>query len=58
MPVEQPVSMTLTTDTVMQSFVIPALGGQIYAMPGMTTKLNLIADQLGNHGGRKYTVQW
>ena len=45
--VDHPVSMTLTTDTVMQSFVIPALGGQIYAMPGMTTKLNLIADQTG-----------
>ena len=50
-PVEQPASMTLTTDTVMQSFVIPALGGQIYAMPGMTTKLNLIADQLGTMEG-------
>ena len=51
MPVEQPVSMTLTTDTVMQSFAIPALAGQIYAMPGMTTKLNLIADQLGSMEG-------
>ena len=50
-PVDHPASMTLTTDTVMQSFVIPALGGQIYAMPGMTTKLNLIADQLGTMEG-------
>ena len=46
-PVDHPAAMTLTTDTVMQSFVIPALGGQIYAMPGMTTKLNLIGDQIG-----------
>ena len=51
MPVDQPVSMTLTTDTVMQSFSIPALAGQIYAMPGMTTELNLIADQLGSMEG-------
>ena len=50
-PVDHPASMTLTTDTVMQSFVIPALGGQIYAMPGMTTKLSLIADQLGTMEG-------
>ena len=50
-PVDHPASMTLTTDTVMQSFVIPALGGQIYAMPGMTTELNLIADQLGTSEG-------
>ena len=50
-PVDHPASMTLTTDTVMQSFVIPALGGQIYAMPGMQTKLNLIADQLGTMEG-------
>ena len=50
-PVDHPASMTLTTDTVMQSFVIPALGGQIYAMPGMTTELNLIADQLGTMEG-------
>ena len=50
-PIDQPASMTLTTDTVMQSFMIPALGGQIYAMPGMTTKLNLIADKLGTIEG-------
>ncbi|MDB2685827.1 hypothetical protein N9Y42_01275 [Mariniblastus sp.] len=50
-PVDQPASMTLTTDTVMQSFMVPALGGQIYAMPGMSTQLNLIADQLGTSEG-------
>ena len=50
-PVDHPASLTLTTDTVMQSFVIPALGGQIYAMPGMQTELNLIADKLGSMEG-------
>jgi len=50
-PQDRPVSMTLTTDTVMQSFMIPALGGQIYAMPGMVTKLNLAADRTGTFEG-------
>lgn len=44
-PVKQQVAMELTTDTVMQSFMIPALAGQIYAMPGMTTQLHVVADQ-------------
>ncbi|MBO4967205.1 MAG: COX aromatic rich motif-containing protein, partial [Pseudomonas sp.] len=30
---------------VMNSFFIPGLGGQIYAMAGMTTKLHLIANR-------------
>lgn len=29
----------------MNSFFIPGLGGQIYAMAGMTTKLHLIANK-------------
>lgn len=47
MPVDHPVAMTLTTDTVMQSFIISALAGQINAMAGMTTKLHVMADQAG-----------
>ena len=50
-PQDRPVSMELTTDTVMQSFMIPALGGQIYAMPGMVTRLNLEADRTGEFEG-------
>ncbi|MFC2967302.1 cytochrome ubiquinol oxidase subunit II [Acidimangrovimonas pyrenivorans] len=50
-PQDRPVSMQLTTDTVMQSFTIPALAGQIYAMPGMQTKLNFKADKLGKFEG-------
>ena len=46
-PADRPVRFTLTSDTVMQSFFIPALGSQIYAMAGMVTKLNLIADRTG-----------
>ena len=47
LPVASPVSMRLTTDTVMQSFMAPGLAGQIYAMPGMVTRLNLLADREG-----------
>ncbi|MBW4047629.1 MAG: ubiquinol oxidase subunit II [Proteobacteria bacterium] len=49
-PVDRPLQLELTSDTVMQSFMIPQLGGQIYAMAGMRTELNLMADQLGHYG--------
>lgn len=50
-PVGQPVAMELTTDTVMQSFRISALAGQIYAMPGMRTALHFQADAPGETRG-------
>ncbi|WP_346219558.1 cytochrome ubiquinol oxidase subunit II [Fulvimarina sp. MAC3] len=50
-PVGRPVELTLTTDTVMQSLLIAPLTGQIYAMPGMTTKLNFSATKAGNAEG-------
>ena len=50
-PQDRPLSLRLTSDTVLQSFMVPALGGQIYAMPGMQTQLNLQADKPGRFGG-------
>ena len=50
-PVGRPVELTLTTDTVMQSLLISSLTGQIYAMPGMTTKLNFSATRTGEAEG-------
>ncbi|MEQ3657851.1 MAG: ubiquinol oxidase subunit II [Glaciecola sp.] len=50
-PVGASVSLNITTDTVMQSFMVPALAGQIYAMPGMRTKLNILADKEGRFLG-------
>ncbi|PQO98390.1 MULTISPECIES: ubiquinol oxidase subunit II [Pseudomonas] len=44
-PAHTPVNFKITSDAVMNSFFIPALGGQIYAMAGMQTKLHLIANQ-------------
>lgn len=50
-PNGQPLSMKLTTDTVMQSFLIPSLGSQIYAMAGMVTQLNLVSRHKGRFEG-------
>ena len=50
-PAGRPVHLELTSDTVMQSFFIPQLGSQIYAMAGMRTQLNLKADRPGVYLG-------
>ncbi len=51
-PSQTPLSLKITSDTVMNSFFIPALGGQIFAMAGMETRLNLLADAPGRFVGR------
>jgi cytochrome o ubiquinol oxidase subunit 2 len=51
-PSGTPLALRITSDTVMNSFIIPALGGQIYAMAGMQTRLNLLADKPGRFMGR------
>jgi cytochrome o ubiquinol oxidase subunit 2 len=51
MPVGTPVSFNITSDTVMNSFFIPQLGSQIYAMAGMQTRLHLLADHPGTYRG-------
>jgi cytochrome o ubiquinol oxidase subunit II len=51
MPVGRPVHIRLTSGTVMQSLLIPRLAGQIYAMAGMTTQLNLAASRPGVYRG-------
>ena len=47
-----PITLKITSDTVMNSFFIPTLGGQIYAMAGMQTQLNLLASEPGRFIGR------
>lgn len=47
-----PVEFRLTSDSVMQSFMVSALAGQIYAMPGMETRQFLRADAAGDYVGR------
>lgn len=50
-PVHVPINFKITSDAPMNSFMIPALGGQIYAMAGMQTQLHLIADEEGTYNG-------
>lgn len=50
-PQNVPVAFHITSNTVMNAFFIPALGGQIYAMAGMATNLHLIANEPGTFRG-------
>jgi cytochrome o ubiquinol oxidase subunit 2 len=50
-PAGTPISFRLTSATVMNSFLVQQLGSQIYTMPGMTTHLNLMADEPGEFPG-------
>ncbi|NAW56257.1 MULTISPECIES: ubiquinol oxidase subunit II [unclassified Vibrio] len=50
-PKDVPVEFKLTSDNIMNSFFIPRLGSQIYAMPGMVTRLHLIANHEGDFKG-------
>lgn len=51
-PSGRPVSLRITSDTVMNSFYVPQLAGQIYAMAGMQSQLQLLADAPGTFVGR------
>jgi cytochrome o ubiquinol oxidase subunit 2 len=51
MPVGTPMHFKLTSSGVMNSFFVPQLGSQIYTMAGMTSQLNLQADQAGTYRG-------
>jgi cytochrome o ubiquinol oxidase subunit 2 len=51
MPVNRPVRFEITADAPMNSFWLPKLGGQIYAMAGMETQLNLMASKTGEYRG-------
>jgi cytochrome o ubiquinol oxidase subunit II len=51
MPVGVPVVFHITSATVMNSFFIPRLGSQIYAMANMQTAVNLLASRPGTYRG-------
>ncbi len=50
-PVNTPIAFKLTAESIMNSFFIPQLGSQVYAMAGMQTQLHLIADTPGVYHG-------
>lgn len=45
LPTNVPVRFDITASTVMNSFYVPELAGQIYAMPGMKTQLHAVANK-------------
>ena len=51
MPVDRPVKFLVTSDTTMNSFFIPQLGSQVYAMAGMENRMNLMATEEGIYRG-------
>jgi cytochrome o ubiquinol oxidase subunit 2 len=51
LPANRPVEFQITADAPMSSFVIPRLGGQIYAMAGMRTRLHLYSSIPGTYEG-------
>ncbi len=50
-PVDRPIRFRITSTAVMNSFFIPALAGQIYAMPGMETTLHGVINRPGTYEG-------
>lgn len=55
-PEKTPINFQITSDAPMNSFWIPQLGGQVYAMSGMNTKLHLIADHVGTYDGSSANI--
>ena len=50
-PEKTPVNFKVTSNFTMNSFFIPKLAGQIYAMAGMQTQLHVLADETGVYRG-------
>lgn len=55
-PEKVPIHFEITADAPMNSFWIPKLAGQIYAMPKMKTALHLIADEKGDFRGSSANI--
>jgi len=55
-PQNTPVNFEITADAPMNSFWIPQLSGQIYAMPGMSTQLHLMASRPGSYYGESANI--
>lgn len=55
-PEKTPVNFKITADAPMNSFWIPSLGGQVYAMSGMSTQLHLMADRTGDYDGSSANI--
>jgi cytochrome o ubiquinol oxidase subunit 2 len=55
-PIQTPIRFEISADAPMNSFWIPDLGGQIYAMPAMRSILHLFADKEGSFAGHSANI--
>lgn len=55
-PINTPINFDVTADAPMNSFWLPQIGGQIYAMPGMNGKLHLIINEPGEYRGASANI--
>jgi cytochrome o ubiquinol oxidase subunit 2 len=55
-PEKTPVNFEITADAPMSAFWIPNLGSQTYAMNGMSSKLSLEADKIGEYRGSNSNI--
>ncbi len=55
-PAQTPIYFEITADAPMNSFWIPQLSGQVYAMPKMKTQLHLIANKAGSFRGSSANI--
>ena len=55
-PVDRPINLEITADAPMNSFWVPQLSGQIYAMPAMRTRLHVMANEEGIYRGRSSNI--
>lgn len=56
LPVDRPIDFEITSDAPMNSFWIPKLGGQVYAMSGMSTQLHLEGHTTGDYTGKSANI--
>jgi len=50
-PVDVPIAFKLTSSSVMNTFVVPAMAGMVYTMPGMQTQLHAVINKEGEYDG-------
>ncbi|HEX7822486.1 MAG TPA: ubiquinol oxidase subunit II [Sphingobium sp.] len=50
-PIDRPLHFKISASSVMNSFYVPALAGQIYAMPGMQTQMHAVFNRTGSFDG-------
>ncbi len=55
-PEKTPIHFEITADAPMNSFWLPALSGQVFAMPAMRTQLHIIADKIGVFRGSSANI--